>query len=187
MKYNFNTLLLIPLLFFTLNSYSQSRSSIGISFGYNVPVSNNDYKIGGGGSIQGAIALGDKWAILPSIGIENMNSKGRTIYGPYGYPTGHIQDITLIYIGAAVKYSFDSKLFAKAGAMLYVGAGGDDVAAAGPGGSVAFGYNLDLDRHSSLQLYLNTDVVYVEPISGNGITPVVSLNLAYVFNFRGLK
>jgi len=168
---------------FSLNSYSQSRSGIGFAFDVNKPFSNNDYGFGGGGDIQGSIALGNKWAIVPAIGLESMNGNGRPIYGPYNSVTRRIDNIGLIYTGIYGKYFFNDSFFAKAGPMLFVGVGGDDIAAGGIGGSAGAGYSFKADRHSTFEFSLNTDVVYIE--HSPGTVPIVSVKLAYMFNFRG--
>jgi hypothetical protein len=168
---------------FSTHGYCQARSGIGFAIDVNKPFSNNDYRIGGGGDIQGSIALSDKWAIVPAIGVENMNGNGRAIYGPYNSITRRINDIGLIYTGIYGKYFFQNNFFAKAGTMLFVGAGGDDIAAGGIGGSAGAGYSFKLDRHNSLEFSLNTDVVYID--DSPGTIPIASVKLAYMFNFRG--
>jgi hypothetical protein len=175
---------IIPFLtLFSATAFSQARSGIGFAFDVNKPFSNNDYSIGGGGDIQGSVALGDKWAIVPAIGIENMKGNGRPVYGPYNSITRHIDDIALIYTGVYGKYFIKNNFFAKVGSMLFIGAGGGDIAAGGIGGSFGAGYNLKADRHSTFEFSLNTDVVYID--NSPGTVPIVSLKLAYMFNFRG--
>jgi hypothetical protein len=176
-------LILIGFTFLGINAFSQARSGIGLAFDVNQPFSNGDYHTGGGGDLQGSIALGDKWAIVPAIGLENMDGNGRPIYGPYGYVTRHIDDVGLIYTGIYGKYFFRNSFFAKAGPVLFVGANDEDIAAGGIGASFGAGYNLKTDRHSSFELSLNTDIVYLA--DSNGTIPIASLKLAYMFNFRG--
>ena len=185
MKYTHLTkiLLILTLLFSTIQSYSQARGGIGIGLGYNLPLSNNDYNIGGGGFIQGSIALNNKWAIVPRLGVENLDGNGRAVYDQYGYVSRHINNLGLIYIGVSAKYFFRQHFFAEAGPTLFVGAGGDGVDAGGISASGAAGYNLKLDRHSSLEFSLNTSVIYID--SSNGTVPIVSAKLAYAFNFKG--
>lgn len=175
--------LIIAILLISNKIYCQVRSGIGFSIDVNKPFSNNDYKTGGGSDIQGCITLSDKWAIMPAIGVENMNGNGRPIYGPYNSITRHIDKIGLIYAGLYGKYFFKNNFFAKAGTMLFVGAGGDDISAGGLGGSAGAGYALDLDRHNSFEVSLNTDVVYLD--NSPGTIPIASVKLAYMFNFRG--
>lgn len=176
-------LIITAFTFLSVSVYSQARSGIGIAFDVNKPFSNNDYHFGGGGNIQGSIALSDKWAIVPAIGVENMDGNGRAIYGPYNIATRHIEDIGLIYAGLYGKYFFKKDLFVRAGSMLFVGGDGGGIAAAGIGGSAGAGYSFKADRHSSFELSLNTDIVYID--NSPGTVPIASLKLAYMFNFRG--
>jgi len=175
-------LLIIFLFFISITARGQARSGIGFAFDVNKPFSNNDYSVGGGGDIQGSIALSDKWGIVSAIGVENMKGNGRPIYGPYNSITRHIDDLGLIYTGVFGKYFFNKNFFAKAGAILFVGVG-DDVEAGGIGPSAGVGYSLKADRHSSFEFSLNTDIVYIE--HSPGTIPVASVKLAYIFNFRG--
>lgn len=163
---------------------SQARSGIGFAIDVNKPFSNDDYSIGGGSDIQGSVALSDKWALVPAIGVENMKGNGRPIYdGPDNYATRHIDNIGLIYAGLSGKYFFKNDFFARAGTMLFIGAGSGDISAGGIGGSFGAGYSLKADRHSTFEFSLNTDIVYIEHSSGT--IPIVSLKLAYMFNFKG--
>ncbi|HTI59259.1 hypothetical protein [Mucilaginibacter sp.] len=169
---------------FSTTAFSQARSGIGFAIYVNKPFSNNDYSIGGGSDIQGSIALSDKWALVPAIGLENMKGSGRAIYdGPDNYATRHIDNIGLIYAGLSGKYFFKNNLFARLGSMLFIGAGSGDISAGGIGGSAGAGYSLKADRHSSFEFSLNTDIVYIE--HSPGTVPIVSLKLAYMFNFKG--
>jgi len=161
-------------------SYSQSASGVGLGYGPSKPFSN-DYNFGSGVQLFGNLAIADKWEIVPSLGLESINSKGRT-YQADPYNIKRIGNVTLIYISASGKYDFSRQFFVKAGPTLYVGAGGDDVAAAGIGGMAAGGYNWDLDEHSTLELSLFTTVIDIET-TGRGVTPIAGFKVAYVFNF----
>ena len=163
-------------------SYSQSRSGIGIAYGINKPLSN-DYNTGGGFQLLGKIAIGNNWAIIPDLGYDHLNSKGRVYYEPANLNNKRISSIDLFHLGQSGRYSFDKQWFANAGAILYVGGGNEDIANAGIGGSAAAGYNLNLDEHSSLELSLNTSIINIQ-YSDNSVTPIVGLKVAYVFNFR---
>lgn len=179
----FKALLITVILFITIPSFGQARSGIGFAFDVNQPFSNNDYSIGGGGDIQGSVALSNKWALVPAIGVENMKGNGRPIYGPYNSVIRHIDNIGLIYAGLSGKCFFRNDLFARAGTMLFIGAGSGDISAGGIGGSAGAGYSLKADRHSTFEFSLNTDVVYIE--HSPGTVPILSLKLAYMFNFKG--
>ena len=183
MRY-FKAVFLFALIFVSYRSFAQSVSGIGLSYGGNKPFSN-DYNFGTGVQLFGNIAVANKWEIVPAIGLETLNSKGRT-YQVDPYNTKYIDNISLIYLGVSGKYNFNRQFFIKAGPTLYVGAGGDDVAAAGIGGMAAGGYNLDLDERSTLELSLFATFIYVETV-GNGTTPIAGFKVGYVFNFRGRK
>ena len=182
-KHNLNALLIIPLLFLSVQSFSQARSGIGFAYGPNKPFSN-DYNWGSGFQVLGNIAIGDKWAIVPNIGYDKLNSKNRIYYDPANLNNKRISNIDLFYLGTSGKCCFNRYLFAKAGTILYVGGGNEDIAALGIGGTVSGGVNLNLDRHSTIEASLFTTVINIESV-GNGITPVAGLKFAYVFNFRG--
>lgn len=169
------------LIMISYKSFAQSASGIGLSYGANKPFSN-DYNFGSGVQLFGNLAIANNWELVPGIGLESLNSKGR-VYQIDSYNTRHIDNISLIYLGISTKYDFNHQFFIKAGPTLYVGGGGDDIAAAGIGGTVAGGYNWDLDEHSTLELSFFTTVVSIKP-SGNGTTPVAGFKIGYVFNFR---
>jgi hypothetical protein len=179
------TLLICSLIFSGINTtYSQSRSGIGIAFGVNKPFSD-DYSFGGGFQFLGNIAVGNKWAVVPDLGYDRLNSKGRIFYDPKNLNNKKISSVDLFHLGISGKYNFNKKWFATAGAMLFAGGGNEDIAGAGIGGTAAAGYNLDLDNHSTLALSFNTSIVNIES-SGNGVTPFAALKVAYIFNFRGI-
>lgn len=124
--------LLKPAFFFVLivsgtKVFSQSATGVGLAYGPSKPFSN-DYNFGSGWQLFGDLAIADKWEIVPSIGIESINSKGR-VYVVDPYNTKRIENIGLGYIGASGKYNFNRNFFAKAGPILYIGGGNEDIAA----------------------------------------------------------
>lgn len=104
------------LILFSRRSFAQSASGIGLSYGPSKPFSN-DYNFGSGGQLFGNIAIANKWEIVPSLGVELLNSKGRT-YQVDPYNTKHIDNIGLVYLGVSGKYYFNRQLFVKAGPTL---------------------------------------------------------------------
>ncbi|MDP9078431.1 MAG: hypothetical protein M3O71_13440 [Bacteroidota bacterium] len=183
-KHNLSTLLFIPLIFLSVQSFSQARSGIGFAYGPNKPFSN-DYNWGSGFQVFGNIAIsGSKWAIVPNIGYEKLNSKGRIYYDPANLNNKRISNIDLFYLGAMGKYCFNKFVFVKAGPLVYAGGGNEDIATVGIGGTAAGGVNLIVDRHNTIEASLFTTIINIES-TGNGITPVAGFKFAYVFNFRG--
>jgi hypothetical protein len=162
--------------------YSQSRSGIGLAYGINKPLSN-DYNTGSGFQFLGKIAIGNSWAIIPDLGYDRLNSKGRVFYDPANFNNKRIGSVDLFHLGLSGRYFFNKQWFANAGAIVYAGGGNEDIANAGIGGSAAAGYNLNLDEHSSLELSLNTSIINIQ-YSDNNVTPIIGLKVAYVFNFR---
>jgi hypothetical protein len=172
-------------LFFVLvtagtKAFSQSATGIGLGYGASKPFSN-DYNFGSGFQLFGNLAITNKWEIVPNLGYESIDSKGR-VYVVDPYYTKRISDIDLFYIGVSAKYNFNRRFFAKLGPTFYVAGGNEDIAAAGIGGTAAGGYNLDLDEHSTLELSLYTTIINIDS-GGNGITPIAGFKIAYVFNF----
>lgn len=161
----------------------QSKSGIGVAYGINKPFSG-DYTTGGSFQIFGNIALSNKWAIVPNVGYDRLNSNHRVVYDATGFAVKRISSIDMVHLGASGKYCFNNQWFAKAGATIYAAGGNEDLAGLGIGGSAAAGYNLNLDEHNNLELSINTDVVDIQS-GGNGITPMAGLKVAYVFNFKG--
>src|ERR1700743_671407 len=142
-------------------AYSQSQSGIGIAYGVNKPF-NNDYNLGSGFQLFGNIAAGNKWAIVPDLGYDRINSKLRTYYDPKYLGTRRISNLDLFHLGVSGKYYFSKQWFARAGATLFAAGGNEDIAGAGIGGSAAAGYTLPLDAHNNLELALSTDVITVD-------------------------
>jgi hypothetical protein len=174
------------LILFIVNvTYSQSRSSIGIAYGANKPLSS-DYNFGSGIQFFGDIAIGSKWAITPDLGYDRLNSKGRIYYDAKNLNNKRIGSVDLFHLGLSGKYCFSREWFARAGAILYAGGGNEDIAGAGISGTAAVGYNLELDEHSTFELSFNTIVIDIQS-GGNGVTPIAGLKVAYVFDFRKNK
>ncbi|HEY8928850.1 MAG TPA: hypothetical protein VIM55_06650 [Mucilaginibacter sp.] len=176
--------LFLGLIFIASKTFGQAASGIGLAYGPSKPLSG-DYKLSSGVQLFSDIAISSRWEIVPNIGVEALDSKGR-VYVVNPYYSRHIEDIGMIYAGASAKYNFSRNIFVKAGPMLFIGAGGDDISAGGIGGTAAAGYNLNLDEHSTLELSVFTSVVNIEKV-GNGITAVAGLKLGYVFNFSRRK
>lgn len=164
-------------------AHSQSKSGIGAAYGLNKPFSS-DYGTAGSFQIFGNIAVSSKWAIVPNVGYDKLNSNQRVVYDASGFATKRISNVDMLHLGVSGKYCFNDQWFAKAGATLYAAGGNEDLAGAGIGGSAAAGYNLNLDEHNNLELSINTDVVSIQS-GGNGVTPMVGFKVAYAFNFKG--
>ncbi|GAA4319867.1 hypothetical protein GCM10023149_18810 [Mucilaginibacter gynuensis] len=165
-------------------SYGQARSSIGLAYGINKPLTT-DFKTGSGFNLQSSIRVSNKVAITPSLGYEKLNANFRNVYDSYGYRVYSVENIGLVYLGVGAKYYFKERFFARAGAMLYLGGGNEDLVTGGVGGALAAGYELMLDRHSDLEFTLRTDLINLRS-SETKITPVIGLKVAYNFNFRRL-
>jgi len=182
--HSFKAVFIFLLILFSCKSFAQSASGVGLSYGPNRPFSS-DYNWGSGWQLFGDIRISKHFEIVPNLGVESLNSKGR-VYQIDPYNTKRIENIGLLYVGVSGKYNFDNSFFGKIGPLLYVGVGGDDLATAGIGGTAAGGYNWDLDEHSTLELSLYTSAVYIDSV-GNGITPMVGFKVVYVINFRERK
>jgi len=186
MKNTLLTLLIAALLSSGIKAYSQSRSSVGFGYGINKPYSG-DYKFAKSFQLQGNIAVAEKWAVSPAIGYDRLLSNNRIIYSSPNFHSLPIGNSDLMYLGASARYSLNKEWFAKAGPIFYVIGGNEDVANVGIGGSGCVGYNLNFTDHSTLALSLSTEIVNIPAPTGNGITPVAGLKIAYVFNFMRLK
>ncbi|MDB5159467.1 MAG: hypothetical protein JWR50_4174 [Mucilaginibacter sp.] len=165
--------------------YSQARSNVGFGYGINKPLSG-DYESAKGFVLQGTIAINNKIAIVPAIGYERLAADRSSYYGQ-PYSANNITGSDLIYLGVSAKYHFYNNFFAKAGPILYAAGGNEDLANAGIGGIGALGYNLDLDKHSTLEFSVSTAVVNIPPQTGNGTTSIASFKVAYAFNFRRMN
>jgi hypothetical protein len=165
-------------------TYSQARSNIGFGYGISRPYSG-DYKSARGFMLQGAIALTDKIAIVPVVGYERLLADRDKPLMPY--QSFRVTNIDLLYLGASVKYFFYKDFFVKAGPIIYAAGGNEDLVNLDIGGSGAIGYNLNLDKHSTLEFTAGTFIINLPPVSGNGTTSVASFKIAYIFNFRKLK
>jgi hypothetical protein len=184
MKYIYRLTIALAMLFYAININAQARSNIGVGYGMNRPYSA-DYISGSGFMIQGAIAVTDKIAVVPAVGYEHIladkslrNIPNRSYY---------VVSSDIIYMGASAKYHFYKDFFAKAGPVIYAAGGNEDIANIGIGGSGAIGYNLNLDRHSTLELSAGTMIINIPPVTGNGTTSIASFKIAYAFNFRRLR
>jgi hypothetical protein len=165
--------------------YSQARSNISFGYGINKPFSS-DYQSDKGFMLQGTIALTDQIAIVPAVGYEHLLAD-RSLYGQQPYRAFYVKSSDLLYLGASAKYHFYKDFFAKAGPILYAAGGNEDIANFGVGGTGGLGYNLNLDKHSSLELSASAFVVNIPPETGNGTTTFASFKVAYAFNFMKLN
>jgi hypothetical protein len=178
--YLLKAIILFSLVITSSRVFSQSATGIGFGYGASRPFSN-DYNFGSGFQLFGNLAIADKWEIVPNLGYESIDSKGR-VYVVDPYYTKRISNIDLFYIGGSAKYNFNRQFFAKLGPTFYVAGGNEDIAAIGIGGTAAGGYNWDMDEHSTFELSVYTTVINIDS-GGNGITPVAGFKVAYVFNF----
>jgi hypothetical protein len=168
------------------NSYSQSRSSLGIRFGINKPYADA-YKFGTGAALQVNIAFNSKWGLEPSLGYDRINGNRETLYlsdGPHTFIDA--ESLNLIHIDLAARYYIIPSFFANLGPVLYFAGGNEDLISGGIGATAAVGYQLMLDNHNNLEFLFNTDLINARNGRGNGITPIAGLKVAYSFNFRRL-
>lgn len=165
-------------------SYAQARSSIGIRYGVNKPFADT-YKFGGGLGLQGTIAIGDKWAIEPSVAYDKINKKADKLYLPAPYVYYYnVSSIDLVTIDLATRYYIIPNLYAKLGPTLYAASGNEDLINLSIGGNAGVGYQLMLDNRNKLEFTFNTDLIDVGRVVGNGLTPIASIRVAYAFNFK---
>jgi len=165
-------------------SYAQARSSIGIRYGVNKPFADT-YKFGGGIGLQGTIAIGNKWAIEPSVAYDQINNKRDKLYlpAPYVY-FNNVSSLDLVTVTFAARYYIIPSLYAKLGPTFYAAGGNEDLAGLGIGGNAGVGYQLMLDNRNKFEFSFNTDLINVERSVGNGATPIASIRIAYAFNFK---
>lgn len=168
------------------SSYSQARSGIGFSYGFNKPFSG-DYSAGAGWQLLGSIALSNKLALSPYIGYDNL--KGNLRFNTTapdasgGYHQGRIQNVDLINAGVDAKYYLNNCFFVKGGALVYAAGGNEDLINVGLGLSGGAGLSLPVDEHLKFEFTGYSNVVYIQPASGHGITPYVGLRAAIYFDF----
>src|SRR6202007_1434011 len=82
-----------------LKSFGQSASGVGLSYGASKPFSN-DYNFGSGWQLFGDIRVRKRFEIVPNLGVESLNSKGR-VYQIDPYNTKRIANIGLLYAGVS--------------------------------------------------------------------------------------
>jgi hypothetical protein len=187
MKFKFLKILLIAsLVLKSVNSYSQARSSIGISYGPNLPFSNI-HQSGSGFQVMGAIAITNKWSIIPNLGYEGLDLKRDYTSSFNDQFVNPYNSINLFYVGASARYTFNNLFFAKAGPIAYAAGANEDVANFGIGGNLTGGMDLNLDAHNTIQIAAYLSGIYIDKSVGNGVTPYTGLKFAYVFNFSRLR
>ncbi|MEO6151457.1 MAG: hypothetical protein ABIP28_14905, partial [Mucilaginibacter sp.] len=96
----YKIVIIIALSAVTNVSYGQARSGIGFGYGINKTLSSA-YGIGYGYNLQGSIRLSDKFALVPALGVEQLNSDNTLIHE--GYST-YARTKGLIYFGINGKY-----------------------------------------------------------------------------------
>ncbi|QJD96505.1 hypothetical protein HH214_11780 [Mucilaginibacter robiniae] len=166
--------------------YSQARTSTSLGYDVNLPL-HSGYKFGYGFNWQTNIKVSNKVAISPVLGYDRINSDGGIIYSNDGY--GHYRyrdNIDLFYLGLGAKYYFDKQFFARAGAMIYIGGGNEDLVTGGIGGTAAVGYDWTIDKRSTFELTLRTDIINFKT-NHREVGAIAGLGIAYKFNFRKLK
>jgi hypothetical protein len=174
------------MLFGVKSTYSQARNGIGFSYGFNKPFSG-DYSAGRGFQFMGSIALTDKFALSPYVGYDNLkgnlrfNTTAPDQYG--GYRDGRIQNVDLINAGIDAKYYLNNYFFVKGGALVYAAGGNEDLINVGIGLSGGAGLSLPVDEHLKFEFTGYSNVVYIQPASGHGITPYVGIRAAIYFDF----
>jgi hypothetical protein len=157
-------------------SYGQARSSIGIGAGVNKTFASG-YNVGYGFTLQGSIRLSKKFALVPSLGLEKINADYAIIHE--GYSSYTRDNVALFTVGLSGKYYMSEQWFARAGALLYLGADGGGPSSGGIGGTAAFGYDVPVNNGHNLELTLRTDLIKVR--DKGDITPVAGLRVAYNF------
>jgi len=184
------------LFMFAQNSFSQSRSGLGVRFGINKPYADA-YSFSSGAAFQVNIAFNRKWGFEPSIGYDRIKGDRETIFYPeeliklnpelYPEPSHtfiEAESLQLFHIDLATRYYLTSDLFAKLGPVLYIAGGNEDIVAGGIGGTAAVGYQLMMDNRNKLELVFNTDLINSRNGRGNGVIPIAGLKVAYSFNFN---
>lgn len=174
------------MLFGVKSTFSQARSGIGFSYGFNKPFSG-DYSVGAGWQILGSIALSSKLALSPYVGYDNLKGNMRfNTTAPDangGYRDGRIQNVDLINAGIDAKYYLNNYFFVKGGVLVYVAGGNEDIINPGIGLSGGAGLSLPVDEHLKFEFTGYSNVVYIQPASGHGITPYVGMRAAIYFDF----
>lgn len=160
----------------------QSRSSIGVRYGINMPFSDV-YGVGTGFAFQGNIAIGSKWGFETAVVFEHLNSNENVYYDNFGYEIRRQSDVDLIELSFAARHYFNGHWFARGGIIPYLALGNEDLLDGGISVSVAAGYQHMLDNRNRVEFTLNTDFIDLD-YRGNNITPVAGLKVAYQFNFR---
>lgn len=160
----YSTLLSIILSLLIFNDVlAQARNSVGIGAGINLPAKTG-YKVGRDKALQANIFAHKRFAIMPTLGIEDIKSNLRS-------------DFNVGFLNLAAKYYTGKNFFIYAGPSCYVG--GNDGGVVGLGGTAGIGYDWAFDDYSSLEVSARADVLpsYLH------VNPLAGLRVAYKFNF----
>lgn len=163
MKLYSTVLSLILSVFFFNDVFAQARNSVGIGAGINLLTASGS-KVGRDRVIQANVFAHKRFAVMPTLGIEDIKSKLRS-------------DFSVGFLNIAAKYYTGKNFFIAAGPSVYVG--GYDGGVVGLGGTAGIGYDWAFDKYSSLELSARADFL---PSYFN-IGPLAGLRLAYKFNF----
>jgi hypothetical protein len=172
-------LILIPALFILLDinpSYGQSRNSIGIGAGINLPLQAG-YRVGRHRVLQANLFSKNRWSFMPALGWETI-AGGHKGLDNGSYYSESKPGADLVFLNLSAKYYFDKRWFAYVGPSLYLGS--YDGGTIDWGGTLGAGYDWAFDDYSSIELSLHTDVL---PVNRQTI-PVAGLRAAYKFNFE---
>lgn len=143
--------------------FAQARNAVGIGGGINLPLKDG-YKVGRDRVIQANIFARNKFALMPTLGIEDIKGK-------------LLSDYSVGFLNLGAKYYATPKVFVFAGPSCYVG--GNDGGVVGLGGTAGAGYDWAFDKYSSLEFSLRADLL---PSYFN-VSPLTGLRVAYKFNF----
>ena len=158
---------------------AQARSGIGIGLGANVPFATG-YSPGADLNVQSNIRLGNRFALVPSLGVKQIKGDNAIIHEGYqGYSTYTRGDLGGIALAFSAKYYLSNQWFTSVG---IVGAIHPDRSSSG--GTIALGYQLPLDNKNSVEFNLNGTLLTWSRTSGNTHVPVAGLRVTYNFDFR---
>jgi hypothetical protein len=171
----FPVLLLLTALFAVNQSFGQSRNSIGIGAGINMPLQDG-YRVGRHRVVQANLFSKNRWSLMPTLGWETIAGGHKGIdNGSYYSESKPGADLVLLNL--AGKYYFSNRWFAYAGPSVYLGS--YDGGTIDWGGTLGAGYDWAFDDYSSVEFSLRTDIL---PVNRQTI-PVAGFRVAYKFNF----
>lgn len=166
------------MLFIYTEGNAQAHSGIGIGLGANVPFETG-YSAGVDVNVQSNIRLGNRFALVPSLGVKEIKGDNAIVHEGYqglsSYTRGNLSGVSLAFAG---KYYFSEQWFASAGVVGIINADRSS-----SGGTIALGYQVPLDHKNSVEFNLNGALLTWSRTSGSTHVPVAGLRIAYNFDF----